>query len=97
VDTAAFNKEFQSFTLEPDNLIISALKKAEKENAVILRFFETKGERCKALLRVPAQIKAAKCVNLLEEEESELAIQDGKLEMKVKPFEIVTLKLLFDT
>ena len=97
VDTAAFNKEFQSFTLEPDNLIISALKKAEKENAVILRFFETKGERCKALLRVPAQIKAAKCVNLLEEEESELAIEDGKLEMKVKPFEIVTLKLLFDT
>ncbi|MCK4331860.1 MAG: glycoside hydrolase, partial [Dehalococcoidia bacterium] len=92
VDTAAFNKEFQSFTLEPDNLIISALKKAEKENAVILRFFETKGERCQALLRVPAQIQAAKCVNLLEEEESELAIEDGKLEMKVKPFEIVTLK-----
>ncbi|GAI07942.1 unnamed protein product, partial [marine sediment metagenome] len=80
-----------------DNLILSALKKAEGEDAVILRFFETKGESCHASLQMPGQIKAAKCVNLLEEEESELAIEDGKLEMKVKPFEIVTLKLLFDT
>jgi len=97
VDTAAFGREFRSFTLEPDNLILSALKKAEGENAVVLRFFETKGERCRASLQVPSQIKAAKCVNLLEEEESELEIEDGKLEMEVNPFEIVTLKLLFDT
>jgi len=97
VNTAAFSREFQSFTLEPDNLIISALKKAEGENAVILRFFEIKGEGCQALLQMPSQIKAAKCVSLLEEEESELEIKDGKLEMAVKPFEIVTLKLLFDT
>ena len=97
VNTAAFDGEFQSFTLEPDNLILSALKKAEGEDTIILRFFETKGESCHASLQMPSQIKAAKCVNLLEEEESELAIEDGKLEMKVKPFEIVTLKLLFDT
>lgn len=96
-DTIPYNKEYQSFSLEPDNLIISALKKAEKEDAIILRFFETKGERCHAILQLPAQIKAANYVNLLEEEESELNINNGKLEIDVSPFEIITLRLLFDS
>jgi alpha-mannosidase len=95
VVTATLGKELESFTLAPDNLIISALKKAEKEDAVILRFFETKGEKCQALLRMPARIRRAKCVNLLEEEESELKLENGELRMEVNPFEIVTLKLLF--
>jgi alpha-mannosidase len=94
VDTAPYHKEHQSFSLEPDTLIVSALKKAEKEDAIILRFFETKGERCRALLRVPTQINAAKSVNLLEEQESELRINRGNLELDVGPFEIVTLKLI---
>jgi alpha-mannosidase len=97
VDTAAFDKKLQSFTLEPDNLIISALKKDEDEDAVILRFYETKGERCSASLQMPSQIKAARCVNLLEEDVSELKIENGKLKMEVNPFEIITLKLLFHT
>jgi hypothetical protein len=42
---------------------------------------------------MPSQIKSASCVNLLEEEESELDIKDGLLGMDVSPFEIVTLKL----
>jgi len=87
------NNKFRSFILEPDNLIISALKKAEKDDAVIVRFFETRGEKCRATLQVPTQIKSAYCVNLLEEEESQLSIRAGLLEMDVSPFEIVTLRL----
>jgi alpha-mannosidase len=95
-DVITSNTEFTSFTLEPDNLIVSAIKKAEDDNAVILRFFETKGEKCRATLQMPRQIKSAECVNLLEEDESKLDIADGKLEMEVNPFEIVTLELSLD-
>jgi alpha-mannosidase len=87
------NREFKTFILNPDNLIISALKKAEKDDTVIVRFFETKGEKCRATLQVPNQIKSASIVNMLEEYESKLYIKDGLLEMDVLPFEIVTLKL----
>jgi alpha-mannosidase len=97
VDTAPHRKEYQGCSLEPDSLIISALKKAEKEDAIIVRFFETKGEKCRAFLRMPLQIKAAKSVDLLEEEESELAINEDTVEMDVGPFEIVTLKLVIGT
>jgi alpha-mannosidase len=92
-DSQGLKYEFQSFILQPHNLIISALKKTEKDNAVIVRFFETCGEKCRATLQVPNQIKAASCVNLLEKEEFQLDIKDGHLEMDVKPFEVVTLKL----
>jgi len=95
-DSTALTCEFDSFILEPDNLIISALKKAENYDAVILRFFETRGEKCHAALRMPPRIKSASCVNLLEEEEKKLAIEGGMLEMDVSPFEIVTLKLSVD-
>jgi len=93
VDTAPDHKEYRGFSLEPDNLIITALKKAEQGNAVILRFFEAIGEQCQAVLRLPSQIKAAKVANLLEEEESELTVNKNRLTMEVGPFEIVTLKL----
>jgi alpha-mannosidase len=95
-DGQNLNEEFKSFILEPDNLIISALKKAEKDDSVIVRFFETRGEKCHATLQVPNQIKSASCVNLLEEGESKLNIKDGLLEMDVSPFEIVTLRLSLD-
>ncbi len=84
---------FEGFSLEPDNLILSALKKAEGDDGIILRFFETKGEKCRAQLRVPPSIAEAKIVNLLEEDESGLEIQSGNLELDVKPFEIVSVKL----
>jgi alpha-mannosidase len=47
------------------------------------------------LLQLPSQIKAAKEENLLEEDESDLMVENGKLEMDVNPYEIVTLKLIY--
>jgi alpha-mannosidase len=93
MDSRNLKYEFQSFILQPHNLIISALKKAEKDDAVIVRFFETCGEKCRATLQVPNQIKSASCVNLLEQEEFQLDLKNGLLEMNIAPFEVVTLKL----
>ena len=87
--------EFSFFELKPDNLILSALKKAEQSDDVILRFFETKGETSNAELKVFKPIKQAWLTDLLEREEEELGAGSDILELEVKPFEIVTLKLRF--
>ncbi len=87
------SSEFSFLKISPDNLILSALKKAENSDEVILRFFETKGEATKAKIEFFREIKRAALVNLLEREEQELAVEDNKLKLEVKPFEIVTLKL----
>ncbi|MDI6815350.1 MAG: glycosyl hydrolase-related protein, partial [Dehalococcoidales bacterium] len=87
--------DFSFLELKPNNLILSALKKAEGSDEVILRFFETKGETTKAELKVFKPIKQAWITNLLEREEKEVEAGTNTLILQVKPFEIVTLKLRF--
>ena len=87
--------ELSFLELKPDNLILSALKKAEGEDRVILRFFETRGEATEAELRVFKPVKRAWTVNLLEQEAQSLEVDGQTLKLRVKPFEIVTLKLEF--
>jgi len=79
----------------PDSLILSAFKKAEDSDEVILRFFESRGEETMAELELFREIKRAAVVDLLEREEFELKPSGNTLKMQVKPFEIVTLKLRF--
>ncbi len=96
VESESREKEFHSFTLEPDNLILSALKKAEDGEALVMRFFETRGESCTAIIGVPEQVKAAKRIDLMEREECDIQIESGTITMDIGPFEIVTLKLEHD-
>jgi len=84
---------FSFLKVSPNNLILSALKKAEDSDEVILRFFETKGEETMAELELFRKIGRCTVANLLEQEEYELKPDHNKLKFEVKPFEIVTLKL----
>ncbi len=81
--------------LSPNNLILSALKKAEDTDEVILRFFETKGEVTQAEVELFRAIKRLTLVDLLEREEGELPFERNRFGFEVKPFELVTLKLEF--
>ena len=87
--------EYSFLKLSPNNLILSALKKAEDSDAFILRFFETKGEATEAEVELFKAIKRLTLVDLLEREEKELPFEGNRFSLKVKPFEIVTLKLEF--
>jgi len=62
----------------------------------ILRFFETNGEACRARLTRPPEVVRVRPVDLLErpvDGGGELPIRNGRVEMDVAPFEIVTLEL----
>jgi len=85
--------EFSFLELSPNNLILSALKKAEDSDDVILRFFETEGISTRGEIKLFREIKRAAIVDLLEREEKELYTYGSSLGLEVKPFEIVTLKL----
>jgi len=85
--------EFSFLELHPNNLVLSALKKAEDSDDVILRFFETEGRATSGEIKLFRDIKRAAIVDLLEREEKELCTYDNSLELEVNPFEIVTLKL----
>ncbi|MFW6194658.1 MAG: alpha-mannosidase [Halobacteriota archaeon] len=83
-------------SIEPDNLVMTALKPAEDRSGIILRFYEASGEDTDANITLFDNPKKVMRTNLIEEELEKVPSEDNIVRMKVKPFEIVTVKLIFD-
>ena len=74
-------------------MIIDTVKKAEDNNAVIIRLFEAYGGTAEFVLTTTLPFKKATLVNLMEDEVSGLTLQDGQIALTAKPFQILTVKL----
>ncbi len=81
--------------LKPENLVLAALKKAEESSEAVLRLFETKGEETSGTVELFKEPSSVKLANLLEEDGREIDCEGKQIRLKVKPFEIVTLKIRF--
>ena len=80
-------------SLDSDNVTLEVVKKAEKEDCIVIRMLETKGEAANAVLNLNGSYKVIG-TNLMEwTEEEEYAVFDGKVALDFKPFELKTLKL----
>jgi alpha-mannosidase len=81
-----------------EHLLLSACKKAENEDALILRFWNVNEERVQARVRVIRPPRVVQLVNLLEEPVigGELAVdEDGAFELAAGPAAIVTVAVRF--
>lgn len=76
-------------SLDADNLVITALKKADQDDSVVLRVFEIRGEITESPVQFLEQKPKVSGVNLLEEA---LPGKEGEM-LKVGPYEISTVKL----
>ena len=81
--------------LEPGNLIMTAVKKAEDDDGLVLRFYEWAGKPATAKLTLPEGATRAVETNLMEKEQGPLAIDQGSVSIPVKPYEIKALKVTF--
>jgi alpha-mannosidase len=74
---------------------LTAVKKAEDTNALILRFYEWAGEDGSVRIRVPKGATSARLSNLLEAPEGPpLPIQGGDtITVPAHPYEIVTVNV----
>ncbi|RLG91288.1 MAG: hypothetical protein DRO36_04550 [Candidatus Hecatellales archaeon] len=82
-------KEF-SFLGLPENVLVSCLKQSEDGNHVILRCYETAGKETGFRLKFFGKPSKVLVSNILEEGEEE-----ASEEFKLRPFQILTLKLKF--
>jgi alpha-mannosidase len=80
-------------SLEDEIVILDTIKKAEKEDALIVRLFETRGIASKTKLKLNGNISSAFETDIMEKSESQMAISGSELELSFGPFEIKTLKL----
>jgi mannosylglycerate hydrolase len=79
--------------IKPDNLVISAIKRAEDDCSTILRFYEVTSKPCTAQIEVKKDYREAWITNLNEENTKKILIENGKIEVPVKAHEIITIKL----
>ncbi len=80
---------------QQDNIVVSALKKAEDSNALILRFYEWAGKSGDVTLQLPPGAASASEADLMERPTSGVTISNQILKVPTKPYEIKTIKVQF--
>jgi len=91
---ARLGKEIEKsyFKLDRENIVIDAIKKAEEEEALIIRVHEFSGKRERVYLKTLFGIDRWCEINLLEENIDDYKKEELKFE--IKPYEIKTFKLV---
>ncbi len=81
---------------EVDNaaVFVEAIKRAEKEDAVIVRLYEGHNTRGTVTLTTTLPVKSAWLCDLLETSLAEIPLSGGEMLLPIQPFEIITVKLI---
>jgi len=93
---AAEAKALRFCSVSNPNVVVEAVKKAEDGNAVIVRFYEAGNTRGQTTLTFDRRVKQASECNLLEEGDAPVKTRRNSVTVPVAPFEIKTLKIVFD-
>src|SRR3984957_14821216 len=87
--------EYSFLHAQPDNVIVTALKKAEDDNSLIVRYYEWAGKDGEVKLQVPGGAESAAETDLMERPLGDVPMQAGGLTIHTKPYEIKTVKVQF--
>ncbi len=79
--------------IAPENVAITALKKAEDDDSVVVRVVELAGKDTDMNLRLDFPIQSAVQTNLIEEDGQALTLDNGSLTVRVGHHAIETFKL----
>ena len=83
-------------TVKPENLVLTAMKKSEDGNGLILRFYEWAGQKTTAEITVPPGVQTAVITNLMEHAEgTQLTTSGDHLTVPVGPYSINTVRVAY--
>jgi alpha-mannosidase len=79
-------------TVKPENVVLTALKKAEDTNGLIFRVYEWAGKSSDVQIHVPKGAAGATITNLMEKPEgAALKVVDDTVTVPIHPYEILTV------
>jgi alpha-mannosidase len=93
----AWPNERSFAAIEPANVILTAVKKAEDSDALIFRFYEFEGKAAQVRLQLPEKATEATVTNLMEKSGHATPLAPGARELVVPtgPYEINTVQVSF--
>lgn len=80
-------------SLDAPNVVIDAVKKAEREDALVVRMYECHGIGAEYRMDAGFAVGSASECDLLERDQANLKLDGNGLALSLKPFEIKTVKL----
>jgi alpha-mannosidase len=87
--------EYSFLQVQPDNVIVTALKRAEDENSLVLRFYEWAGKEGEVTIQLPPGTQSAAETDLMEKRIGSLSVHRGAVSVHTKAYEIKTIKVQF--
>jgi len=76
------------------NVVIETVKRAEDGRGVVIRCYEALRQRGPLTLAASFPLAEAWHTNLLEEDQARLEVGDNRVKLAVRPYEIITLRLI---
>lgn len=86
-------REYSFASVDHSNVVMETIKRAEDGNGTVIRMYESENAYTKAKLTVHTDFQKAEICNLLEEAESEAAVAGNVIDVVLKPYEVVTVKI----
>ena len=87
---------FSAVSASQKNILVTTVKESCDGEDMILRAYESQGKRTEVSLRLGFAVQSAAEVDLMEENVlQELSLQDGRLFLMFRPFEIKTFRIRF--
>ena len=81
-------------SVAPENVILTAVKKAEDTNGLVFRMYEWAGKDGTVELHVPAGATAATVTNMMEAPEgAALPVTGDVVKAPIHPYEILTIRV----
>ncbi|MDE7331924.1 MAG: alpha-mannosidase [Lachnospiraceae bacterium] len=90
VETAG-GKRYSYASVAHPNVVLETIKKAEDGKGTVLRMYEAENAYTRTKLTVNAEFEKAYICNLLEEIQSEAAVEGNVIDVVLKPYEVVTV------
>ncbi len=92
LETAQKESSQSWIEVEGENIEFTAVKRAEDNNDIVVRFYETDGARSDVIIHPNFAYKSVERVNNLEEKIANINAEKSGIRMTIKPFEIITLR-----
>ncbi len=91
---ASLPEQFSLISSDKENVIVETIKKAEDDNTIIARIYESYNSKSKAVITTGFEFKEVYLCDMLENNIKKLPSSCNKVEINIKNFEIITLRFV---
>ncbi len=94
--SGALPAEYSFFRVDPSNIILTTVKKAEDSSSLVLRYYEWAGKNTQVTIHIPPDAVSAVATDLMEVPQgAPIPITNNTITVEATPYSIDTVKVTF--